>query len=229
MFSSVPTPISMPTTLRLLPALVVLALTVGQSQAAPMFFFDAATPYLSDADIPTGLYAGGSPSFLEDFEDNNLDASISVNVGSVVGPEFSSNIDSVDADDGTIDGFGNSGRTIFNSSGPQGITFTFPAGTTAAGLVWTDGTGTVTFEAFGPSGSLGTISDGSFVDGNTGGTTGEDRFFGASDLEGITALRISNSSGGIEVDHVQYGDAIPEPSTIMLAIIGLSLLCKTRR
>ncbi len=194
-----------------------------------MFFFDAATPYLSEANIPAGLYDGGSPTLLENFEDNNLDPSISANFGSVIGPEVSTNIDSVDADDGTIDGFGNSGRTFFNTSGPQGITFTFPAGTTAAGVVWTDGTGTVTFEAFGPSGSLGTISDGSFVDGSTGGTTGEDRFFGASDLEGITALRISNSSGGIEVDHVQYGDAIPEPSTAMLAIIGLSLLWKSRR
>jgi uncharacterized repeat protein (TIGR01451 family) len=45
----------------------------------------------------------------------------------------------------------------------------------------------------------------SIADGSNAGTTGEDRFFGVTNVGGISAIKISNSSGGIEVDHLQYG------------------------
>src|SRR5262249_49676587 len=41
-------------------------------------------------------------------------------------------------------------------------------------------------------------------DGTNYGTTAEDRFFGMTYRQGISAIKIKNSSGGIEVDHIQY-------------------------
>ena len=38
--------------------------------------FFGPSAYLSAADIPAGLYAGGSPLFLENFEDSSLDGGI---------------------------------------------------------------------------------------------------------------------------------------------------------
>ena len=52
---------------------VVLSLAgLLPASAAPVFFY-VDTPYLSMADIPVGLYAGGSPLFVEDFEDGTID------------------------------------------------------------------------------------------------------------------------------------------------------------
>jgi hypothetical protein len=206
---------------------LLATLSTGAS-AATLF---GPTAYLSSADIPAGLYAGGSPTFLENFEDGTLDGGISASVGSVIGPGGLT--DSVDADDGAIDGSGTNGHSFFSGSGSTGITFTLPAGETAAGLVWTDGAGTVTFQAFGPGGLLGTIgpvSNSNFPDASFSGTTPEDRFFGVSDPGGITSLFISNSSGGIEVDHVQYGglavtpNATPLPGALPLFATGLGAL-----
>ena len=63
--------------------------------------------------------------------------------------------DSVDADDGTIDGFGTDGRSHYAQDGTQGITYVFDSVVlgnlpTHAGLVWTDLSGTqdVFLEAF---------------------------------------------------------------------------------
>jgi len=99
---------------------------------------------------------------------------------------------------------------------------------TAAGVVWTDGSGTTTFEAFRGSTSLGTIGPVAIADGSFSGTTGEDRFFGVADADGITSIKLSNTSGGIELDHVQYG-LVPEPSSLTLLLLGFAAILKTRR
>jgi hypothetical protein len=62
-------------------------------------------------------------------------------------------------------------------------------------------------------------------DGSASGTTAEDRFLGVTDAGGIKAIRISNSSGGIELDHIQYGTMmapVPEPTTWALMLLGLA-------
>ena len=44
---------------------------------------------------------------------------------------------------------------------------------------------------------------------------------------GIRSIFISNSAGGIEVDHIQYGDMfvpVPEPETWVLLAAGLATL-----
>ena len=200
-----------------------------QSFAATTFF--GPTPYLSTADIPVGFYGAGSPTALEDFEDGTLDFGIIVTSpsgASVVGMGSGQFADSVDFDDGVIDGDNTGGvghsNFIGGAGSPQSVLYTFPFPVVEAGLVWTDGDAgsTVIFEAFGPGGSLGTIGPFSLADGPQTGETAEDSFFGVKDPAGIIAIKIIDSSpnGAFEIDHVQYGAAFAvtlSPGDIIIA------------
>ena len=166
------------------------------------------SPYLSfSGDSP---FSGGSFAYfhLENFEDGLLNTPGVVSaVGSVIGPGAFT--DSVDEDDGAIDGNGNSGNSFSFALGSTGITFTFDSGAlgslpTHVGIVWTDGAGTTSFEAFGSSGSLGTIGPVSIADGSFSGTTGEDRFFGWTDPGGILSISISNTTRTIILYIFEY-------------------------
>ncbi|MHB9072310.1 MAG: VPLPA-CTERM sorting domain-containing protein [Desulfobaccales bacterium] len=205
---------------------VAVLLVAAPASAASLL---GPTPYLSFADSP---FAGlGLANFqLETFEDNLLNTpGVSANFGAPFGP--AGNADSVDADDGSIDGSGTGGHSFFSGSGATGIIFAFDAAAlggslpTHAGIVWTDGAGDTSFEAFGPGlVSLGTIGPVAIADGSFFGTTAEDRFFGVSDPGGILAIKISNTAGGIEVDHLQYGNAaavVPLPASVWLLGSGL--------
>lgn len=213
-------------------ALVSLLLTPHLLRGATFF---GPSPYTSTDDIPVGLYEGGSPTAVEDFEDGSLDFGISATGGGIAGP--AGNTDSVDADDGVIDGSGLNARSWF--IGDQGntasLTFTFGGDLpTAAGIVWTDGLPQhqVSFEAFGPGMvSLGEIGPFGLADAFTAGSTAEDRFFGVRDLDGILAIRVTNDNafGGLEVDHVQYGvAAVPEPASGWLVGLMAFAFCYVR-
>jgi hypothetical protein len=188
--------------------MVLGALAVLFSGAAHAATLVGPTPYLGQADSP---FVANGMFYLEDFEDNALNTpGVTPSTGSVIAP--GSITDSVDADDGAIDGSGTGGHSFFSGSGSAGIRFDFDAGTlgglpTAAGIVWTDGEGSFSFEAFNAMGaSLGTL--GPFpAAGSVDGDTSEDRFFGVYEAGGISAIFISNTAGGIEVDHLQYGEA----------------------
>lgn len=218
------------------PALLAAALAAGTAQAdTASFFFEPGTSYRSTANIPVGFYDGGTWSFLEDFEDGNLGSSLSISAGSIIGPgSFNGNRDGVDADDGVLDNAcgpqASKCHDWFSSNGGAGLTITFTGSTlpTAFGVVWTDGSGTVTFSAKDGFGNdLGSIVKSGFADANTNGTTGEDRFFGATHAGGIKSIFIRNSGGGIEVDHVQYGDmvsAVPEPGHAAMLVAGLAVI-----
>ena len=195
-------------------AAIALALPGGLSAQT----FTGPTAYLSQADSPFAAGITAGTTALEDFEDGVLSpAGVSMMDGSVTGPGGLT--DSVDGDDGVIDGSGTNGRSVFGGSGSTGITFTFDAivlGSlpTHAGIVWTDGEGTTLFEAFGPGGaSLGTIGPSAIADGSITGTTAEDRFFGVESVGGILSIKISNTAGGIEADHLQFGP-IADPGTV---------------
>ena len=212
--------------------LAALAVLLGVGWADAAIFFGP-IHYVSAADIPPGFYAGGSPIALEDFEDGSLDFGITGSPGGVIPPGWEGAIDSVDADDGVIDGSGLDGHSWFYLGGSAGVKFTFPSPVTAAGIVWTDGAGTTTFEAFGPGDvSLGTIGPVSIAGLGYDGDTASDHFFGVQDWGGITAVKLSNTYGGIEVDHVQFGNAIPEPASLivwcLLAGLGIAVGCWRR-
>lgn len=182
------------------------------------------TPYLSSADSP---FLGSIGFQLEDFEDGLLNIpGVTASAGDPLAP--SGLTDSVDGDDGNIDGFGTSGRSFFFAAGTVGVQFTFNLDVLPqrAGLVWTDGSGTITFEAFDANNVLIATIIGSHSDGSFGGTTGEDRFYGVEHAAGIASIKIRNSSGGIEVDHLQYAYI---PSAGSLAILGVGLLVRVRR
>ena len=129
------------------------------------------SPYLSFADSPFAATNFSSGYFyLENFESGILQTpGVTATGGSVYGPAF--NADSVDADDGVIDGAGTNGHAYLGD-GVTGIHFNFSASTLGAlpthvGIVWTDGStfNDVTFEAFDASNnSLGAI-----VGNNLGG------------------------------------------------------------
>jgi hypothetical protein len=187
--------------------------------------FVGPTPYRSVADVPAGFYAGGAPVFLDNFEDLALNGGIVASSGVPARGTFA---DSVDADDGVIDGSGSSGSVFGHTSTafPTFIDFAF-TGTlpTAAGLVWTDGIGgTVSFAAFGPAGQLlGQIGPYALAQPGNTGQTAEDRFFGVQYAGGISRIRIIDTSRNFEVDHVQYGNApsagLP-PVTLTATVVG---------
>jgi len=172
-------------------------------------------PYVQASDTP--LDTSGNFQ-LETFEDSLLDTLGVTSVGgaSIGAPSFIT--DSVDADDGALDGKGLAGHSYF-ANGATGIRFNFDAAAlgglpTQAGVVWTDGStvNTVTFEAFGASGaSLGTIVAPNVGDNAFEGGTAEDRFFGVTHAGGLSAIFIKctpaagAAGSGIEVDHLQYG------------------------
>ena len=206
------------------------------------------TPYLQQSDSPFFPFTTPSPwtyFYLEDFEDHALNTPgvTSTTAGSgvtsvIFGPSIH---DSVDADDGAIDGSGLAGDSFFCQCGVA--SFSFSAGAlgalpNAVGIVWTDGGNPITFEAFDQNGlSLGTVA-GNNADGSVNGETAEDRFFGATNSGGISSIRISNPGAGIEVDHLQYGlrgdlppppPGLPEPATLALTAMGLAGLGWLRR
>jgi len=217
--------------------LAVLIGLLGEAHAAASFF--GPTPYLSFANSP---FNGPSFSYfhLENFEDGVLNTpGVSASPGWVVAAP-SALTDSVDGDDGSIDGSGTAGWSLFSNGTSSSLTFTFNAAAlggslpTHVGIVWTDvgnatpvvGFGGVSFSALDAHGvSLGGIGPVTLGDGNAAGGTAEDRFFGVTNSDGISQITISMSnSTDWEVDHLQYGlqAAVPEPSALILLAAGLA-------
>jgi len=205
------------------------------------FFGPPRAGCLNSSIEPDSPFNGGSFAYfyLETFEDHALNTPGVVGApGGVTSVVFGPSIhDSVDADDGSIDGSGLRGDDWFSGNGAAGVRFTFDAGVlghlpTHVGLVWTDGGfgTTVTFSAFGPSGELlFSNAQGGFADSSNNGETGEDRFFGVINPAGVSSILMSSPGGGIEVDHLQYGaqafvNEVPEPETYALMLAGLGVL-----
>ena len=207
------------------------------------------TPYLGFVDSPfIGLVF--DYFHLETFEDGALnEPGVSLLGPGAVVPPGGPLSDSVDDDDGAIDGTGANRRALFTNFARSELTFDFDAAPlgglpTHAGIVWTDvgnvlpgstfpfAVGPVLFEAFGPGlvplGSTGPVVLG---DGVLNGTTAEDRFFGIVAAGGIQRIRISMSNSvDWEVDHLQYGrmSAVPEPATLALLVPGVLLAAAVR-
>lgn len=214
--------------------LTALLTTVGLSTAGANPTFFGPTPYLQFADSPFLATGAFCPDFvLEDFERGGLTVpGVVPSHGQVLGP--SPFTDSVDADVDGINGTGNNGHTWWTGfpGTSTSLTFTF-TGTlpTAAGLVWTDSTAPtidqISFEAFDAgNNSLGVIGPFVVGDGFDTGATAEDRFFGVLNAGGVKAIRLTmGASTNFEVDHIQWGCAVPEPGSLgalaVLAGIGL--------
>ena len=207
---------------------LMLLLVAGSIQAATIF---PGTAYLSSADSP---FTGISFTYfhLENFEDGLLNTpGVTASAGQVQGPGPAT--DSVDGDDGIINGSGLNSRSYifnFNSTVTSFILSAAVLGSlpTHVGLVWTDGlpSGNVSVEAFDNNSlSLGVISQ-LLADGSAFGGTSEDRFFGFTNAAGISRISITTPNTA-ELDHLQYGLAsvgqVPEPGTVALVALGLMM------
>ena len=219
-------------------AILVLTTLAGTATAGgDVEFLFPDTPYLSAADSPFDLFGKGSDFFLETFDpDGVFDAPGLIGFGGEV--RFPSpHTDSVDADDGFIDGFGTDGHDYWAFADPKDGPFArfefdpkaLGALPRSVGIVWTDGNvdALTIFEAFGPDGrSLGTMEFFALDDGRGQGGTAEDRFMGVIFAGGISAIDVRADLGRIELDHVQYGNLVPAPSAV--ALLGLAGLSRRR-
>lgn len=161
---------------------------------------------------------GATVFALYDFENNDPLTPGATNNGTLSSSFGPGLIDSVDGDDGVIDGICSprDGGTNCNALwGGGSVTFTFTSTDGGPlprffGAVWTDGEGEVFFEAFDVDGGLlgrvGPVSEaGVFPDNTVQSSTSEDRFFGVVSNQDLGSVRIGNTAGGVEVDHVQFG------------------------
>jgi hypothetical protein len=172
------------------------------------------TPYRSFADSPFASLTFGT-FYLEDFEDGQLNTpGVAIDKGFVTTTLFGhlpELIDSVDGDDGNpSDGLCNGCDSYFHGFGGGGLLITFGQDgplPTHVGVVWTDGVGITTFEAFDRFGvSLGVVGPVPLGDDTFETSMDEDRFFGAMHDGGISSVFISKEDPeGIEIDHLQYG------------------------
>jgi fibronectin-binding autotransporter adhesin len=183
--------------------------TVNQTAAGALFYLPASTAYVSRTNSPffAGILAGTVT--LEAFERGAFNiAGVTASAG--VTRPAGANTDSVDADDGLVDGSGNSGQSYFVAATNE-VTFTFDAAVlgrlpTKVGIVLTDGDHEgAGIEAFGTNGaSLGVIGPFEIGDHDSTGQTAEDRFLGVEFAGGISALRVYYPTAGFEVDHLQF-------------------------
>lgn len=227
--------------LRLVLGVLLMGLTSITCQAATTSF--GPSVYLQAGDTPAEFICDQCDLHLEDFEDGMLNGALTIDNGMIFPPNGTTGTndpvtDSVDGDDGDVDGSGLLGYSWFSGLGVRTITIDFAEGMKSAGLVFTDGDSSstmITLEAFDVGGnSLGLIDAGDLADNAFDGGTAEDRFMGFVNTYGaIRSLTLSmNAGSGIEIDHIQWqthAECVPEPTAAALAFFGLLGLAGIRR
>jgi len=223
--------------------------------AGSVYVYDATSSYQSVEDSPFhDAYLSDTHAFwLEDFEDGELNTpGVTASNGRVRRP--GSHTDSVDTDgDAVVDANGTTGHSFLvkqtnpdqpvidqnpQFDGPS-IRFTFDADElgqlpTLVGLVWTDGNehAEFAFQVIDRHGhSLGTMML-QLGDGVHTGDSTADRFLGATWADGISAIELRGTIGGIEVDHLQYGyelAVVPVPPAVLIGGLGVVGVALRRR
>ena len=183
--------------------------TANQTAAGALFYLPGNTAYLSRTNSPffAGILSGAFT--LEDFERGVFSlAGVTASAGRVA--ESGTFTDSVDADDGVVDGAGNGGHSYLVTE-TNSVTFTFNAAVlgrlpTKVGVVISDTfTANTRMEAFDTNGvSLGVLGPLQIGDNLFTGGTAEDRFIGVEFAGGISAVRVFYPQPDFELDHLQF-------------------------
>lgn len=226
---------------RLCAGALVLCVLPLAANAGTLTFGPSA--YLQHGDTPAG-FCDGCDIKIEDFEDNLLDPFLTISNGSILPPNSVSGsstpvTDSVDGDDGSVDGSGIGGYSWYTGIGNSNdntLTIDFASNVDCAGLVFTDGdpiSSLISLEALDSDGNVMATIAADLADGVFTGETAEDSFLGFSDMDGgIAALRLIMTGGeGIEIDHVHWADCpvVPEPATSGMMVMTLLGLVGWRR
>lgn len=228
-------------------ALTLCLVAVAPQRCQAEITFLGPTPYLSKADSPFPVDDSNPNFFLEDFEDGDFNTPgivlpLDPYAQGAIRSKGQPFANSVDADDGTIDGSGGDGSawasTIYANdlvdpptiSSYLSLSFDVNQsglGPTSFGFVWTFGRSEsvvridvydvhanhIGFESF--------VGIGSGIDDDTR----DDRFFGVKSSDEIGRVLLTSSYVGepwfFEIDHVQIGFQIPEPVTTRMLVIAL--------
>ncbi len=173
-------------------------------------------PYAKVADSALfGVMSLDDQFYCETFEDGLVNTpALSLAGGTVRAP--ASDTDSVDGDDGAIDGLGSAGHSYrCESGGTVSIAIAAAAfgGTYPERLAfaWTDGpagsTLTLTITTGANQAFVRTV--GPLGDSSQAGTTAEDRLVAITASDGVKSVQIASSGNGpFEIDHVQYEDPV---------------------
>lgn len=172
--------------------------------------------YRSRADSPFVGVVLSTYDHFEDWEDGMVNTPGVTPSSTQLGSDFGAGlIDSVDGDDGTVDGVCQKIDGTCNDGFANGtISFTFDATAlggqlpTHVGIAWTDGSFNcdAIFEAYDATDTLiGTRTATGVGDGSNSGTVEEDRYFAVVHRAGVKRIVVTSSSGGVEVDHLHYG------------------------
>jgi hypothetical protein len=149
--------------------------------------------------------------YLEDFEDGPLATPGVTASSSTLSSSFGGGLtDSVDCDDGMVDGTCANCDALY---GNGSLEVAFDAAVlgqlpTHVGMVWTDGGADSSVTITGYDAADGVIYSemvAGIGDDSIYGTVEEDRFFGLVHYAGIKRVTVLNSTGGVEIDHLQYG------------------------
>lgn len=191
------------------------ATTADAGKVLPNGLIDP-VPYKSRADSPFQGVAFATYDHFEDWEDGAVNTPGVTASSTALGSAFGASlIDSIDGDDGVVDGKCEKAAGTCESGFAQGsISFTFDAAMlggqlpTHVGIAWTDGSTAcdAIFEAYDATDTLiGTKTATGVGDNSNSGTVDEDRYFAVVHAAGVKRIVVTSSSGGVEVDHLHYG------------------------
>jgi len=215
---------------------LLLTLSAFATVAAASAQFITYGSYSQASDSP--LYSLSGFQF-EDFEDGQVNTpGISLSGGGILAGSGPGLVDSVDGDDGTVDGGNSFGRSWY-SAGNNFITVSFAPGAKSAGVVLTDVgftdnlfcIGDYTVSGYDGLGNLISTYTDTFGDGAANGASAEDIFLGYSSALDVSKIVIGfNGSSDWELDHVQYAtQAVPEPMSMLALAAGAAALLRRRR
>ncbi len=217
-------------------------LLAGSSVSHAAFTFLGPTPYRSAADSPFNLSGLGTTFFLEDFEDDVLTPGLE---SGFPGSIFPISDNSVDADDGVLDGLDSGGQSVLAfppdaCSGPNCTVYTqwnfnnsaFGKYPTAIGFVLTANSGsqgTVSVIGFGENGYEFVTFDFEGIISRAFDAS-DDWFIGITNPFGMYSVTFEQlrrpipgtTTSNPSFDHLRYGLHVPEPSAFLLASLALS-------